>query len=147
MSMKPSLTDYLYVLAEDDFDKLHEIFSYKYRKFITAYWLLKDFSDYIVGLKYKDKVSKNTLILTITVAGMKSSVLYDALQQRLESFIGDIDVSCPSKTDLLIKIHREEEEDVSVWGERPPLFMIRITVKKHTNKRLCFLNIMKGDEK
>lgn len=114
MSMKPSLTDYLYVLAEDDFDKLHEIFSYKYRKFITAYWLLKDFSDYIVGLKYKDKVSKNTLILTITVAGMKSSVLYDALQQRLESFIGDIDVSCPSKTDLLIKIHREEEEDVSV---------------------------------
>jgi hypothetical protein len=112
--MNPSLSEYLYVVAEDDFDKLHEIFSYKYRKFITAYWLLKDFSDYIVGLKYKDKDAKNTLKLTITVAGIKSSTLYDALQQQIESIDGDINVSCSNKTEVLITIYRNEEEDVSI---------------------------------
>lgn len=55
--MKKSMTNYLYALSEDDMDVLYEIIAMKYRKFIRLYWLLKDFSDNIIKLKYKEKQS------------------------------------------------------------------------------------------
>ena len=68
--MKKSITDYLYALSEDSYDNLFEIMNGKYRKFIRIYWLLKDYSDNITFLKYKDKSDKDKLQISATFSGI-----------------------------------------------------------------------------
>ena len=64
--MKKSMTDYLYALSENDEEVLYEIIGTKYRKFIRVYWLLKEFSDNITFLKYKEKTEKNKLKISVS---------------------------------------------------------------------------------
>ena len=64
--MKKSMTDYLYALSENSYDDLYDIMSKKYRKFIRIYWLLKDYSDNIIMLKYKEKSESDKLKISVT---------------------------------------------------------------------------------
>lgn len=66
--MKKSMLDYISVLTEEDYDVLEEIISNKYKKFVTLYWILREFSNYIAMLQYK-KSSHDSLMIQIRFAG------------------------------------------------------------------------------
>ena len=84
--MKKSITDYLYALSEDNHDKLFEIMSGKYRKFIRIYWLLKDYSDNIIFLKYKEKSDKDKLQISATFSGIDDiPSLVDEMRNCIDS--------------------------------------------------------------
>jgi hypothetical protein len=74
---------------------------------------LKKYSNFIVGIDCDENVSKHELKLKITVAGMKPSVLCNALLKESQTFFGDVDVKCSGKSSVKIHIYREEE-DVSI---------------------------------
>ena len=84
--MKKSITDYLYALSEDSYENLYEIINNKYRKFIRIYWLLKDYSDYITFLKYKEKSEKDKLQISVTFSGIDN---IDELASKLRTCIDD----------------------------------------------------------
>ena len=71
--MKKSITDYLYALSENSYDDLYDIMSKKYRKFIRIYWLLKDYSDNIIMLKYKEKSESDKLKISVTFSGVNTA--------------------------------------------------------------------------
>ena len=85
--MKKSMTDYLYALSENSYDILYEIISEKYRKFIRIYWLLKEFSDNIIMLKYKEKTEKEKLKISVSFSGINANDVAD----KLRSCITDSD--------------------------------------------------------
>ena len=85
--MKKSMTNYLYALSEDDMDVLYEIIAMKYRKFIRLYWLLKDFSDNIIKLKYKEKTELNVLKIVVVF----SNIDVDKICKKLNSNLDDSD--------------------------------------------------------
>ena len=68
--MKKSITDYLYALSDDSYETLYEIMNNNYRKFIRIYWLLKDYSDFITFLKFKEKTDKDRLRIDVTFSGI-----------------------------------------------------------------------------
>lgn len=102
--MKKSMTDYLYALSEDSYDDLYEIISKKYRKFKRAYKLLKEFSDNIIMLSYKEKSEKDKLKISVTFA----SVNVDDIAKKLRSQITDSD-------EIYIEVHKNDI-DISIHG-------------------------------
>ena len=106
--MKKSMTNYLYALSEDDMDVLYEIIAMKYRKFIRLYWLLKDFSDNIIKLKYKEKTELNVLKIVVVF----SNIDVDKICKKLTSNLDDSDnITIEStKNEINIKILKDEEE-------------------------------------
>ena len=106
--MKKSMTNYLYALSEDDMDVLYEIIAMKYRKFIRLYWLLKDFSDNIIKLKYKEKTELNVLKIVVVF----SNIDVDKICKKLNSNLDDSDnITIEStKNEINIKILKDETE-------------------------------------
>lgn len=106
--MKKSMTNYLYALSEDDMDVLYEIIAMKYRKFIRLYWLLKDFSDNIIKLKYKEKTELNVLKIVVVF----SNIDVDKICKKLTSSLDDSDnITIEStKNEINIKILKDEAE-------------------------------------
>lgn len=106
--MKKSMTNYLYALSEDDMDVLYEIIAMKYRKFIRLYWLLKDFSDNIIKLKYKEKTDLNVLKIVVVF----SNIDVDKICKKLTSNLDDSDnITIEStKNEINIKILKDEAE-------------------------------------
>ena len=104
--MKKSMTNYLYALSEDDMDVLYEIIAMKYRKFIRLYWLLKDFSDNIIKLKYKEKTELNVLKIVVVF----SNIDVDKICKKLNSNLDDSDnITIEStKNEISIKILKDE---------------------------------------
>jgi len=104
--MKKSMTNYLYALSEDDMDVLYEIIAMKYRKFIRLYWLLKDFSDNIIKLKYKEKTELNVLKIVVVF----SNIDVDKICKKLNSNLDDSDnITIEStKNEINIKILKDE---------------------------------------
>lgn len=104
--MKKSMTNYLYALSEDDMDVLYEIIAMKYRKFIRLYWLLKDFSDNIIKLKYKEKTDLNVLKIVVVF----SNIDVDKICKKLNSNLDDSDnITIEStKNEINIKILKDE---------------------------------------
>lgn len=104
--MKKSMTNYLYALSEDDMDVLYEIIAMKYRKFIRFYWLLKDFSDNIIKLKYKEKTELNVLKIVVVF----SNIDVDKICKKLNSNLDDSDnITIEStKNEINIKILKDE---------------------------------------
>lgn len=106
--MKKSMTNYLYALSEDDMDVLYEIIAMKYRKFIRLYWLLKDFSDNIIKLKYKEKTELNVLKIVVVF----SNIDVDKICKKLNSNLDDSDnITIEStKNEINIKILKDETD-------------------------------------
>lgn len=104
--MKKSMVDYLYALSENSYDTLYEIMSSKYRKFIRVYWLLKDYSDYIIALKYKEKTEKEKLKITVTFSGIDVDEVADKLKADLNPS-DEVKIKV-DKNNIDIDIHRDE---------------------------------------
>ena len=79
------MTDYLYALSENSYDTLYEIMSLKYRKFIRIYWLLKDYSDNIIALQYKEKSDKDRLKIAVTFSGIDTDKVADNLRLCIDA--------------------------------------------------------------
>lgn len=94
--MKKSITDYLYALSEADFDNLKDIMSDKYRKFIRVYWLLKDYSDNITFLKYKEKSNKDKLKISVTFSGIND----------IESLANNLRTCIDASEEIHIEVHK-----------------------------------------
>lgn len=106
--MKKSITNYLYALSEDDMDILYEIIAMKYRKFIQLYWLLKDFSNNIIKLKYKEKTEKNILKIVVGFSDINVNNVVDRLQNEInKSSDRDIAVEL-SDSEIIIVISKDE---------------------------------------
>ena len=104
--MKKSMVDYLYALSENSYDVLYEIMSSKYRKFIRVYWLLKDYSEYIVVLKYKEKTEKEKLKITVTFSGIDVDDVADKLKASIDKS-DEIKIKV-DKNSIDIDIHKDE---------------------------------------
>ena len=52
--MKKCMTNYLFALSESDYDKLKDIICHKFYKFRKFYWLLREYSEFIIALEYDD---------------------------------------------------------------------------------------------
>lgn len=83
--MKKSMIDYISVLTEKDYDTLEDIISNKYKKFITLYWILRDFSSYIAMLQYK-KSSPDTMSIVIRFAGPDVLKLIKLLESEVSKY-------------------------------------------------------------
>ena len=105
--MKKSITNYLYALSEDDMDILYEIIAMKYRKFIQLYWLLKDFSNNIIKLKYKEKTEKNILKIVVGFSDINVNNVVDRLQNEINKSDRDITVEL-SDNEIIIVISKDE---------------------------------------
>ena len=107
--MKKSMTEYISLLSEDDFEILEEIFEDKYKKFVSIYWMLCDYSEYITSLKYK-KTKKDTLKIEVTLS---SNI--DKLINNINSKISDDNlISVDKEDDNVIRIKIVKEESATV---------------------------------
>ena len=50
-NMKKSIPEDIKVLSGNDFDVLEEIFIDKYSQMLDLYWLISDYSDFVVSIK------------------------------------------------------------------------------------------------
>lgn len=104
--MNKSMTDYLYALSENSYDLLYEIMSLKYRKFIRVYWLLKEYSDNIIALKYKEKSDKDRLKIRVSFSGIDVDKVADKLRSSIDDS-DEIDINV-HKNDIDIDIFKSE---------------------------------------
>ena len=80
--MKKKMTAYMSILSEGDFSIFEEIITNKYRKFIEFFWLLKEYSDNISALKYKDS-PKNVLKIEVTMASINIDEVLQDMQEKI----------------------------------------------------------------
>ncbi len=102
------MTDYLYALSENDYDDLYDIMSKKYRKFIRIYWLLKDYTENIIMLQYKEKSEKDKLKITASFSGIDVNDVAENLKLRITDS-DEIDIHVHDKK-IDISIHISEKD-------------------------------------
>ena len=101
------MTDYLCALSEDNYEILYEIIRLKYRKFIRIYWLLKDYSDNISMLKYKEKTDKDKLKITVTFSNIDTNQVASKLRSCVDNDSDEIYIDV-HKNDIDIDIYKSE---------------------------------------
>ena len=102
--MKKSMPEYISALSNNDFSILENIIEYKYQKFLTLYWLMKEYSDYISGLKYED-APNDILKIEVTL----SNIDIDKVMKKLQKNITEDILICNSKKKIRIEITKDEE--------------------------------------
>jgi hypothetical protein len=90
-------------LSNNDFSIFENIIENKYQKFLTLYWLLRDYSDFISGLKYEE-ASNDILKIEVTLSNIDIDKVMVVLQ---ENITGDI-LICNSKKKIRIEVTRDE---------------------------------------
>lgn len=108
--MKASLTDMMSTMlmdnTEDPQQTIDDIFSNKYRKFVSLYWLLKEYSEFITKLSYK--ISKHdTLKIKVEISDMERDELITLLHKKAEDQNLDVDIDIRDEK-LVITIRRDE---------------------------------------
>lgn len=88
------MVEYASALSDNKFDILKELIQKKYKKFVYLYWLLKDFSDNIAQLKYKNS-SHDLLKIEVKISGLNIDEVMHTLVEQVE-----------------------EEESVLIWNEK-----------------------------
>ena len=88
------MVEYASALSDNKFDILKELIQKKYKKFVYLYWLLKDFSDNIAQLKYKNS-SHELLKIEVKISGLNIDDVMNTLMDQVE-----------------------EEESVLIWNEK-----------------------------
>ena len=88
------MVEYASALSDNKFDILKELIQKKYKKFVYLYWLLKDFSDNIAQLKYKNS-SHELLKIEVKISGLNIDDVMNTLVEQVE-----------------------EEESVLIWNEK-----------------------------
>lgn len=102
--MKKSMPEYISALSNNDFSIFENIIENKYQKFLTLYWLLRDYSDYISALKYEE-ANNNILKIEVTLSNIDIDKVMIDLQ---ENITGDI-LICNYKKKIRIEVTRDEE--------------------------------------
>jgi hypothetical protein len=104
--MKKTMTEYISALSTNSFDILESIIEKKYQKFITLYWMLKDYSDNIFSLKYKD-TKDQVLKIEVELSGIDidkvMSDLHDSISDDCSVLIYN------EKKKIHIEITKEEK--------------------------------------
>lgn len=110
--MKASLTGMISSMVmdveENPQQTIDEIFSNKYRKFVSLYWLIKEYSNCIKKLSYRIS-KKDTLKIKIQVANMQLNELVERLQEKAEERALDVDIQVVDSK-LIIVINYDESE-------------------------------------
>lgn len=104
--MKTDMISCVRAVSGNSYDILEEIISSKYRKFCQLYWLIKEWSEVISSIKYKDSKKKERLRIEFEVAGVKPSTVLEDLLVRIEGNSGVLIKQVESA--IVIEISREE---------------------------------------
>ena len=107
--MKPCMVDYINTICENDFRKLHDVIEYKFRKFRSFYWLLKDHSEQIDRIFYDSTTDIDTLRIDVSVRGFSSSDLAEILCDNISPEEEDSIVITFDDQYVCIEIFRLEE--------------------------------------
>lgn len=104
--MKKDMITCIRAISSDDYDTLLEIIEHKYRKFCDLYWLIREYTDFITYLSYKDREKLNSLKIEFKVSGINTkNVVEELLTQTTNS--ESVVVSNSGKT-IIIEITRDE---------------------------------------
>lgn len=104
--MKKSMTEYISSLTNDNYERLEELISKKYRKFIKLYWLISDYSNYISILQYKN-TKHDTLKIKLRLSMIDiNKVISDLLKQTSN----DDSITIKLLDDGLINIEIKKDE-------------------------------------
>lgn len=68
--MKKCMTNYLFALSESDYDKLKDIICHKFYKFRKFYWLLREYSEFIIALEYNANSDEGQLKINVKFSGI-----------------------------------------------------------------------------
>lgn len=104
--MKRDMITCIRAISSDDFETLLEIIEHKYKKFCEIYWLIREYTDFITYLSYKDRAKLNSLKIEFKVSGIDTSVVINELEKRTFDKEG-VDISGSGKA-IIIEITREE---------------------------------------
>ena len=112
------MIDYMNNICERDFTSLKRIINYKFRKFRSFYWLLREYSDQIAHIHYYDDEDLNTLRLSVETIYDDVDGFADVLNESLDN---DSNITIEtSNNEVLIIIVREEEplqEELEIEAE------------------------------
>ena len=106
--MKKSMTEYISALTENNYERLEELISNRYRKFITLYWLICDYSDFITAFEYKDTDS-NQLKIKLKLHDIDVDEVYDHLISQINDE-SSIQLELLSDGMMHIHIYKDESE-------------------------------------
>lgn len=81
-NMKKSIPEYIKVLSGNDFDVLEEIFIDKYSQILDLYWLISDYSDFVVSMKYK-KTKKDVLKIELVLAKISVNKVLEDISESI----------------------------------------------------------------
>lgn len=102
-NVKQNLADYMTSLSDNNYDILEEIFLNKYRKFITLYWLLSKYSEYIDSLKYCE--TDKDILKIECILNKKENKVFSKLQSESD---GENTVITKDGNNIFITISTEE---------------------------------------
>lgn len=108
--MKKNMVSYITVMTNDNIAVLEEIIQCKYRKFTKMYWLLKDFSDFIASIQYKES-SNDTLKIELLVS---KKMDIKQLISRLEDGNSEKSISIRNKGNRITIEILQDESDIGV---------------------------------
>jgi hypothetical protein len=100
------MTDYISALSANSFEILEKIFVKKYQKFLAFYWMLKDYSEYIFSLQYKD-TNDNILKIEVELSGIDMDEVMSNLHESVSSDCGILIYN--KKKKIFIEITKDEE--------------------------------------
>lgn len=100
--MKKCMTNYLFTLSESDYEKLRDIICHKYHEFLKFYWLLKEYSEFIISLEYDDKSDIGELKISIKFSGVEPKDIANKI-----SHDDSVNVKT-TKSKLIIEIYGED---------------------------------------
>lgn len=104
--MKKTIPEFIKALSDNDFEVLEEIFLKKYRKFISVYWIIKDYADYIISLKYNKKTDSNILKISMGLTKVDVEKVLQKISKKVEN--KDNVLVWNEKNTIHIQITREE---------------------------------------
>ena len=102
--MKASLSEYMKALSGDQFSILEEIIQHKYRKFMSFFDLINEYSDDIESMKY-NFTDQNTLDIELSMKAKRS--LKNELIEVMKDAGYKIDYKVTNKKMKLLIIYDE----------------------------------------
>lgn len=101
--MKKNISEFVTNLSNGDFSVLEDIFENKYRKFLSVYWMICNYSNNIKSLEYK-KTKKDKLKINLTVDINPLEIL-DNINNSISE--DNVNIKCEKNT-IYIIINGEE---------------------------------------
>lgn len=104
--MKADLVEYLCALSGSKSDDIEEIVGKKYKKFISFFELVREWSDNIVKLHY-NLSDANTLNVTITMRCNVKEDIHDSMKEELVNLGYGVNTEIEKKKMTIILLYDE----------------------------------------